>query len=71
MSCLQIICIDGQMHQVLASISGRIIEINEELLNNKTIVEKDPYFNGWLYRVIPNDIDYELKHLTPCSSDRI
>jgi CheY-like chemotaxis protein/glycine cleavage system H lipoate-binding protein len=69
-SCLQIISMDGQMHQVLASVSGRIIEINEELLNNKTIVEKDPYFNGWLYRIIPNDIDYELKHLTPCSSDR-
>jgi CheY-like chemotaxis protein/glycine cleavage system H lipoate-binding protein len=70
-SCMQIICTDGQMHQVLATVSGRIIEINEELLKNKTIVEKDPYFKGWLYRIIPNDIDYELKHLTPCSSDRI
>ena len=70
-SCLQVTCTDQLTHTVLAPVSGRIIEINEELSANKTIIEKDPYFQGWLYRVIPNDIDYELKHLTPCSSDRI
>ena len=70
-SCIQITCTDGLTHSVLAPISGRIIEINEELSKNKTIIEKDPYFQGWLYRIIPNDLDYELKHLIPCSSDRI
>jgi CheY-like chemotaxis protein/glycine cleavage system H lipoate-binding protein len=70
-SCLQITSADELTHSVLAPVSGRIIEINQELLINKTIIEKDPYFKGWLYRLIPNDINYELKHLTPCSSDRI
>lgn len=70
-SCLQVTCTDGHSHSVLAPLSGRIIEINEELLSNKTIIEKDPYFQGWFYRIIPNDLDYELKHLIPCSSDRI
>lgn len=70
-SCLQITSTDGLIHSVLAPVSGRIIEINEALLQNKTIIEKDPYFQGWLYRIIPNDLNYELKHLIPCSSDRI
>jgi glycine cleavage system H lipoate-binding protein len=52
-------------------VSGRIIESNEELLHNMSILEKDPYFKGWIYRLIPTDIEYQLKHLTPCSSDRI
>lgn len=70
-SCLQITCIDGLSHAVLSPVSGRIIEINEELSQNKTLIEKDPYFRGWLYRIIPNDIEYELKQLIPCSSDRV
>lgn len=70
-SCIQITCTDGLSHSVLAPVSGRIIELNEELSKNKTIIEKDPYFQGWLYRIIPNDLNYELKHLIPCSSDRI
>ena len=69
--CAQIACTDLLTHSVLAPVSGRIVETNQELLRNKTIIEKDPYFEGWLYRIIPNDTKYELQRLTPCSSDRI
>ena len=69
--CIQIKTKDGLIHTVLSPVSGRIIEKNEMLLNDTSIVEKDPYFNGWCYRVIPSDSDYELKHLIPCSSDRL
>ncbi len=70
-SCAQIACTDLLTHSVLAPVSGRIVEINQELQKNKTIIEKDPYFEGWLYRIIPNDTKYELQRLISCSSDRI
>ncbi len=58
-------------HPVLSPVTGRILERNEALINDPSLIEKDPYFAGWLYRVIPSDLEYELKNLTPCSSDRI
>ena len=69
--CSQIKSKEGLGHYVLSPITGRIIEWNEQLLNDTSIIEKDPYFNGWFYRVIPSDSEYEIKHLIPCSSDRL
>lgn len=62
---------DELSHELLSPISGRIIERNNALSENISLVEKDPFFDGWLYRIIPSDIDYDLKNLTSCSSDRI
>lgn len=69
-SCLQIKTSDGLLHDVLSPISGRIVEKNFELIHYKEILEKDPYFKGWVYRIIPTDYEYESKNLIPCSSDR-
>jgi len=69
--CAQIISKNSLSHTVLSPVTGRIIERNENLLTDSKIVEKDPYFKGWFYRVIPSESDYELKHLIPCSSDRL
>ena len=62
---------DELTHTVLSPISGRIIEQNTKLINSLSIIEKDPYFEGWFYRIIPSDFEYELKNLTACSSDRL
>lgn len=70
-SCLQIETGDQLIHNILAPISGRIIRRNEQVANNHTLVEKDPYFKGWIYTVVPANLDYETKHLVPCSSDRL
>ncbi len=70
-TCSQIKSKEELVHFVLSPVSGRIIEMNERLLTDTSIVEKDPYFNGWFYRIIPSDSEYELKHLIPCSSDRL
>jgi glycine cleavage system H protein len=58
-------------HHLLSPVSGRVIEKNEKLITDTKLLEKDPYFNGWLYRIIPSDLDFEMKDLIPCSSDRI
>jgi CheY-like chemotaxis protein/glycine cleavage system H lipoate-binding protein len=70
-SFLQIISGDNRTHSIYSPLSGRIILRNEELINNPNILEKDPYFSGWIYHLIPNEIEFELKYLIPCSSDRV
>ncbi|MCB0281982.1 MAG: response regulator [Calditrichaeota bacterium] len=69
--CCQIESGDQLVHNILAPISGRIIKRNEQVLQNHTLVEKDPYFEGWLYIIVPANLEYESKQLVPCSSDRL
>lgn len=61
---------DDAIHQLYSVLSGNIIERNEKLFERPELVEKDPYFEGWLYRLIPSEYDFEMKKLIPCSSDR-
>ncbi|QQS37249.1 MAG: response regulator [Ignavibacteriales bacterium] len=70
-TCAIITDINELNHPVLSPITGRIIERNEEVTKEASVIEKDPYFKGWLYRIIPSDVEYELKNLVPCSSDRL
>jgi YesN/AraC family two-component response regulator len=69
-SCLSIRSSDERVHKIHSPVSGRIIDVNQNLKLISNLIEKDPYFEGWLYRVIPNDLGYEIKNLVPCSSDR-
>jgi len=62
---------DSLTHNCLAPLGGRIVERNEKIISDPTLLEKDPFFEGWLYRIIPSDIEYDMKYLIPCSSDRI
>ncbi len=70
-SCASLTDINGKIHSLLSPVSGRIIEVNDELKKHNNLIEKDPYFKGWFYRLIPSDSEYELKNLTNCSSDRL
>jgi CheY-like chemotaxis protein/glycine cleavage system H lipoate-binding protein len=69
--CAHIVTGDQMTHSILSPFTGRIIEQNLQLQANIHLLEKDPYFQGWIYNIIPSDLDYELKNLTPCSSDRM
>jgi CheY-like chemotaxis protein/glycine cleavage system H lipoate-binding protein len=69
--CAHIETEDQLIHSILSPVSGRIIRQNQSILNNRNLMEKDPYFQGWMYIIIPSDLEYELNHLTPCSSDRL
>ena len=61
---------DGLIHQLYSVISGIILARNERLISEPELLEKDPYFDGWIYRIIPTEFEYEMKLLIPCSSDR-
>jgi CheY-like chemotaxis protein/glycine cleavage system H lipoate-binding protein len=69
--CATITSPDGVAHIVLAPVSGRIVEANLGLTAAPATLERDPYFQGWLYQVLPIDLEYALHHLTSCSSDRV
>lgn len=67
--CAKIYAEDGLVHTMYSSVSGRIIEVNEKILTNPKLIEKDPYFEGWIYRVLPSDLENEKSQLISCSSD--
>lgn len=43
-------------------VSGKVIEVNEELLDNPELINDDPYGGGWLIKIDPAD-DSELDEL--------
>ncbi len=69
--CANLITDDDLTHRLLSPVSGRIIERNERILNDINLLEKDPYFEGWIYKVIPSNFEYDLKYLVPFASDRM
>ena len=71
MVCASIKDNEERIHKVFAPITGRVVEVNNKVKAHPNLLEKDPYFGGWLYRVIPSNIDYEVRYLIPCSSDRV
>lgn len=58
------------IHQVYSPVSGKIIARNEKLFEDFSLLEKDPYFEGWIYQIEPDDIENEIKNLISCCSDR-
>ena len=70
-ACATITSADGLEHGVIGPVTGRVIEVNTAAANDPAGVERDPYFEGWLYRVLPSELQYDLQHLTACSSDRM
>jgi glycine cleavage system H protein len=48
-------------------ISGEVLEINEDINDNPEEVNKEPYSNGWLIKIKPNNLD-ELNDLLSADS---
>jgi len=61
--CAVAITTDGSSHGIMCPMGGKILEVNEEALSNPALVEKDPFFRGWLYRILPSNPDSNLKWL--------
>jgi len=67
--CLQIESPDQLIHSLAAPVTGKIIQINPDILADPQLLITDPFQAGWIYRTIPFDWVYESKHLTDCSAD--
>ncbi|MFC1719650.1 response regulator [Pseudomonadota bacterium] len=55
---------DGSVHGIICPMDGTILEVNEEAQANPSLVEKDPYFRGWLYRILPPNPENNLQWLS-------
>lgn len=40
---------------VYSPVSGEIIEVNEQVLDNPSLLNTDPYGEGWLFQIRPMD----------------
>jgi len=68
--CAQISTGDDLKHSLLAPLTGRILERNDVLHTQPELLEKDPFFKGWIYRILPSNPEYEMKHLMTCNIDQ-
>ena len=49
--------------KLIAPLGGTIEEVNYELDSDSTIINKDPYGEGWVAVITPSDLDAELEGL--------
>lgn len=63
-ACATIMSADGLAHGVMCPVSGQVIEAHTEVAAHPSTLEQDPYGAGWLYRILPSDLDYSLRCLT-------
>ncbi len=62
--CAVATSLDGAKHEIMCPLGGRILEINEDAQAEPSLVEKDPYFRGWLYRILPSNAESNLQWLS-------
>jgi len=53
------------IHDLRSPISGKIIARNEKLTEDVDLLVQDPYDRGWLYKVIPSNLETEANLLKP------
>jgi len=62
--CAEMTSPDGSTHSIMCPLSGRILEVNDQAQTTPSLVEKDPYFRGWLYRILPSNPASDLQWLS-------
>jgi CheY-like chemotaxis protein/glycine cleavage system H lipoate-binding protein len=62
--CAEVTSPDGSKHSIMCPLSGRILEVNADAQSSPSLVEKDPYFRGWLYRILPSNLQSDLQWLS-------
>jgi len=62
--CAEAISPDGSMHNIMCPLSGSILEVNDSAQKDPSLVERDPYFRGWLYRILPSNPESDLQWLS-------
>lgn len=53
-----------EVHRVRSPLSGLIVAANSDLADSRDLVDRAPFGAGWLVRLVPTDLENELKALT-------
>jgi len=48
---------------VYAPVGGKVVEVNEELLDSPELINDDPYGEGWIAKMEPSGLDADLANL--------
>jgi len=48
---------------VYAPVGGKVVEVNEELLDSPEMINDDPYGEGWIAKMEPSGLDSDLAKL--------
>jgi len=57
---------DNVSLDVNSPVSGRVVSVNQELIDNPGLVKDDPYERGWVVEVELSDIDDDMEFLMDC-----
>jgi glycine cleavage system H protein len=49
--------------KLIAPVSGEIIEVNQDLENESTLINTNPYDKGWIMTIKPSNLEAELANL--------
>jgi len=47
----------------VSPVSGEILEVNEDLEDDCTLINKSPYSDGWIMKIKPSDLDSDKQNL--------
>jgi FixJ family two-component response regulator/glycine cleavage system H lipoate-binding protein len=60
---------DNFTYALPSPVSGKIFERNEKLLYDAAFLHTSTFEDGWLYKLIPEQLDYEKQFLIPCRDE--
>jgi len=63
MPCASATSLDGSIHEIICPMSGSVLEVNENAQSSPSLVERDPFFRGWLYQILPSNPESDLRWL--------
>ncbi len=61
--CARIIDAENFTHRIWSPASGRVLEVNHKLKEDFSLLRKDPYFEGWLFRIETTNLEEDLEGL--------
>jgi len=62
-TCLTIKDSQNKTHRLWSPTSGKVIQINENIKKDPTILMIDPYQEGWIIKMEPTQLEEDLKNL--------
>ena len=51
------------IHRIWSPATGRVVEVNVKLKDDHSLLRKNPYREGWLFRIEPTNLEEDLKGL--------
>ncbi|MEE4311683.1 MAG: response regulator [candidate division KSB1 bacterium] len=66
--CARIVSQGYLNHMVWAPLSGKVVSINEQADKDPAIIDRTPYSEGWLMKIIPTNLEKDIENLTRLQS---